>query len=937
MSDIRTLLLTDVVDSTKLAEAIGDAAMAEVWVSHDRAARDLLVEHRGREIDKTDGMLMLFDEAADAVSYALAYHHALAELPVPLKARAGIHVGPVMLRKNTAEDVALGAKPLEVEGLAKPTTARIMSLAQGAQTLITAEAHEALGESTLRIESHGFWMVKGIPEPIELFEVGDNSSPFAPPPDSEKVYRVVRDNDWWLPVKEIPHNLPHLATAFVGREREIGEVRAALEKARLVTLLGMGGLGKTRLAVQSAAGLLHKFSDGVWFLDLSPLRDEALVASEAAQLMGVKAEPDRPVLQSICMHLKDKKVLLVIDNCEHLMKPSADLANAVLRAAPNVRIIATSREALHVPGEQNYPVQPLPLPARGASVDDIARSTAVQLFVARAQQSKPSFVLDASSADSVAELVARLEGIPLALELAAARVRSLSVGDINNRLKDRFKILTGGARVLQERQQTLKGLVDWSYDLLQENEKKLFARLGVFVGGFDLAASEAICGADPLMPEDVLDLLASLVDKSLVMLDESQEYPRYRMLETIREYASGKLAENAEEKDATARAHCDYFFAFAKQARDGMRGAEQGEWIQRIEPELDNIRAAIALSLSGAVDAFLAVKIIAALTAFWLLRGYATEVRAMLRTALALPAIQESSLAQAWALYAGASLAEAQSDHAEARKMLEACLELRRALGNQLEIAATLSTLSLARLRGGDTAGAEEGEQEALKIFRSLGNRYGEAIGLLHLGQICHRADKEGEAHTYLQQCLAVAQQIKNKEVEGECHLLLGEVAYDAGQFADAENLFKRSFTVCKEAADKRGEANATRWLGKCDFQRGAKEMARSRLTDSLRAYATFELWAEALDCIEDLALLMLETERGKSVRLMSAVSQARERLQLRHTPKVEGQAQERLAWLREVLGEKGFIAQWEQGKALDIREAIAQAQAPAEEPALAA
>jgi predicted ATPase/class 3 adenylate cyclase len=935
MSDVRTLLLTDVVDSTKLAEAIGDAAMADVWISHDRAARDLLVKHRGREIDKTDGMLMLFDEAADAVSYALAYHHALAELPVPLKARAGIHVGPVMLRKNIAEDVALGAKPIEVEGLAKPTTARIMSLAQGAQTLITAETREALGATDLRVESHGFWMVKGIPEPIELFEVGDDSSPFAPPPDSDKVYRVVRDNDWWLPVKEIPHNLPHLATAFVGREREIGEIRSALEKARLVTLLAMGGLGKTRLAVQSAAGLLHKFSDGVWFLDLSPLRDEALVASEAAQLIGVKPEPDRPVLQSICTHLKDKKVLLVIDNCEHLMKPSADLANAVLRAAPNVRIIATSREALRVPGEQNYPVQPLPLPARGASVDEIARSTAVQLFVARAQQSKPAFMLDASTADPVAELVARLEGIPLALELAAARVRSLSVADINNRLKDRFKILTGGARVLQERQQTLKGLVDWSYDLLQDNEKQLFARLGVFVGGFDLAAAEAICGADPLLPEDVLDLLASLVDKSLVILDESQENPRYKMLETIREYAAGKLAENVEEKDATARAHCDHFFAFAKQARGGMRGAEQGAWIQRIEPELDNIRAAIALSLSGAVDAFLGVKIIVALTAFWLLRGYATEVRIMLRTALALPAIQESSVAQAWALYAGASLAEVQSDHAEARTMLEACLELRRALGNPVEIAATLSTLSLARLRGGDTVGAEAGEQEALKIFRSLSDRYGEAIGLLHLGQICHRSEKEDEARGYLQQCLAVAQQIRNKEVEGECHLLLGEVAYDAGQFADAETIFKRSLAVCKEAADKRGEANATRWLGNCESQRGAKEMARSRLADALRAYASFELWEEALDCIEDLALLMLGTEGGKAARLMSAVSQARDRLQLRRAPKLEKRMQERLAGLRKVLGEDAFISQWDQGKALDMREAIAQAQAPAEEPAL--
>jgi len=934
MSDVRTLLLTDVVDSTKLAEAIGDAAMAEVWISHDRAARDLLVKHRGREIDKTDGMLMLFDEAADAVSYALAYHHALAELPLPLKARAGIHVGPVMLRKNTAEDVALGAKPLEVEGLAKPTTARIMSLAQGAQTLITAEAREALGETSLRIESHGFWMVKGIPEPIELFEVGDDSSPFVPPPDSEKVYRVVRDNDWWLPVKEIPHNLPHLATAFVGREREIGEVRAALEKARLVTLLGMGGLGKTRLAVQSAAGLLHKFSDGVWFLDLSPLRDEALVASEAAQLMGVKAEPDRPVLQSICTHLKDKKVLLVIDNCEHLMKPSADLANAVLRAAPHVRIIATSREALRVPGEQNYPVQPLPLPTRGASVDEVSRSTAVQLFVSRAQQSKPSFSLDATTADAVAELVARLEGIPLALELAAARVRSLSVADINTRLKDRFKILTGGARVLQERQQTLKGLVDWSFDLLNEQEKALFTRLGVFVGGFDLAAAETVCGADPLTPEDVLDLLASLVEKSLVTLDESQEDPRYKMLETIREYAAGKLAENGD-KDATAQAHCEYYFALAKAARDGMRGAEQGMWIQRLEGEIDNVRSAIALSLSGGADPLIAVKMAVALQGFWMWRGYVTEGRAILRDALALPAVQESSVAQAWTLYVGATLAEAQSDHAEARRMFEACLELRRGLGNEKDIAATLSTLSLARLRAGDTEGAEQGEQEALKLFRALSDRYGEAIGLLHLGQICHRADKEEEARGHLRQCLEVAQKIGNKEIEGECQLVTGEVAFDAGEFVEAEQWFKRSFTVCREAADKRGEANATRWLGRCDVQRGDRAQARDRFASALRAYASFEMWEELLDCLEDVASLVADADPARAVRLLSAVRTARERLQLLHPDRVARAIEARLESLRQALGDEAFAEQSAQGKALEIREAVAQAQAPAAEPAL--
>ena len=930
MSDVRTLLLTDVVDSTKLAEAIGDAAMADVWISHDRAARDLLVKHRGREIDKTDGMLMLFDEAADAVCFALAYHRALAQLPTPLSARAGLHVGPVLLRRNTAEDVALGAKPIEVEGLAKPMTARIMSLASGRQTLMTAEARTALGATELRIASHGFWMVKGIAEPIELFEVGDGDATFAAPPDSDKVYRVIRDNDWWLPVKEIPHNLPHLATAFVGREREIGEVRALLDKARLVTLLGMGGLGKTRLAVQSAAGLLHRYPDGVWFLDLSPLRDEALVASEAAQLMGVKAEPDRSLLQSICAHLKDKHALLILDNCEHLVKASAELANALLRAAPDVRIIATSREALRVPGEQSYPVQPLPLPSRGASLDEVSQSAAVRLFIARAQQSKPSFTLDAAQATAVAELVARLEGIPLALELAAARVRSLSVADINNRLKDRFKILTGGARVLQERQQTLKGLVDWSFDLLNGQEKTLFARLGVFVGGFDLAAAEAVCAAAPLSPEDVLDLLASLVDKSLVMQDENHDGARFGMLETIREYARGKLEESGEA-GAVAASHCEHYFAKSKEARNGIRGPEQAEWTHRIETDLDNVRAAISLSLAGGVDPFIAVKIAVAMNGFWMLRGYATEGRRIVRAALSLPAIEASDLARAWALYVGAVLADSQSDHLEALGMLEACLALRRGLGNPREIAATLSTLSLARLQSGDLAGALEGESEALPLFRSLGDRRGEAISLLHLSQIEARRGNTQAANEHLKAALGAARAIKNQELEGECCLRFGQSGFDQGDLGEAVTWLKRSLTICREAADRSGEANALRWLGKCDLANGETASARSRITEALRAFRSFEMWEELLSCLEDLSeLLQFEGSSEISVRVLAATSKARDLLHLARSPRADRRYQALAEAQRMALSGAAFDAQWLEAQTWDIDDAIRQALEPA-------
>ena len=279
MSDVRVLVITDVVGSTEMTERIGDAAMAAVWAAHDRIARDLLPRFGGREIDKTDGMLLMFDRVADAVAYAFAYHEGLTRLPAGLRARAGLHVGPVVLRENAPEDVARGAKPLEVDGIAKPTVARVMSIAVGGQTLLTPEAKEALGETAWRTESHGHWYLKGVGEPVELFEVGTAETRFSMPPDAEKAYQVVRVGQNWVPVRQIPNNLPTQSTSFIGRERERNELRALLGKIRLVTLLGMGGLGKTRLSLQVATELLGQFPDGVWFLDLAPIRDAALGAN----------------------------------------------------------------------------------------------------------------------------------------------------------------------------------------------------------------------------------------------------------------------------------------------------------------------------------------------------------------------------------------------------------------------------------------------------------------------------------------------------------------------------------------------------------------------------------------------------------------------------------------------------------------------------------
>jgi tetratricopeptide (TPR) repeat protein len=511
-------------------------------------------------------------------------------------------------------------------------------------------------------------------------------------------------------------------------------------------------------------------------------------------------------------------------------------------------------------------------------LEAVLRSTAVRLFVERAQAHKPAFELTEREAPAVAELVARLEGIPLALELAAARVRSLSVVDINTRLKDRYKILTGGSRVLQERQQTLRALVDWSYDLLHENDKVLLNRLAVFVGGFVLEAAEAICGSDPLTTDDVLDLMASLVEKSLVMMEESDHGTRYRMLETIREYASEKLEQSAETA-IVSNAHCQYFFAMAKAANKGLIGVDHASWIQRVEMDIDNVRAAIGLALRGEVDPMIAVKFAVALQGFWWLRGYATEGRKLVQVALELPAIQASDMAQAWALYVGAALAGGQSDHATALQMLETCLDLRRRLGNPVDIAATLSTMTPTRMALGDLAQAREGEVEALKIFRELVDKQGEAIGLLHLGQIGLYEGDDASAQADLERGLVVARSLKHMEVQAECELMLGLVALESADWPRATQCFTRSLKMCKDNGDTRGQARATWYLAKSTLHDGDFEASRTQLTTAIRVFRKFEMSEELIGCLEDFA--HLDHARGqwlRSVRTLSIADQMRGR-----------------------------------------------------------
>ncbi len=709
----------------------------------------------------------------------------------------------------------------------------------------------------------------------------------------------------WVQRSDLPNNLPTQRLSFVGRETELQDIKQLLNESALVTVLGMGGLGKTRLTLQAAAELLPRYPDGAWFVDLTPVNEDDRVVNALARTFDIFDEPGRPMVQTVCAWLKPRRMLIVLDNCEHVVAGAAELVDAILGSAPTVQVLASSRELLDVPGEHCYPILPLPLPPHDAGLDGLLQSAAVRLFADRARAQQPGFSLRAQEPAVLAALVTRLEGIPLAIELAAARLRTLTIAEILTGLADRYQILAGGSRLLHKRQQTLHALVDWSYELLEPEEQQLFARLAEFAGGFDGAAAKAVCGEGAVPPSRVASLLASLVQKSLVARSSAAATSRYSMLDTLRDYAREKLAEHDPQR-ATAARHCAHYFALAKEAARGMHGAEQGRWTRCLADELENLRAAATCALSGGAEPLIAVKLAVALTGFWILRGHASEGRKLVQAALALPAVQASGLAQAWALYTGAALASSQGDHESATQALETCLALRRELGHPVEIAATLSTLSLARLQAGDAEGAAICETEALSLFAAAEDRRGQAIGWLHLGQIHVWSGNTEVALADLEHALGIARASANREVEAECEITLAEVHLRCERPVLARQAVLHAWQVCKDADDKRGEATAVWWQGRLELELGLAGVAdgvsaaRPLLSQALREFQAHGMRAQLLGCLDDMALLQgLEGAPGAALALATAAEQARQRLKLRRSPWEDGRLHGHMKELR--------------------------------------
>jgi predicted ATPase/DNA-binding winged helix-turn-helix (wHTH) protein len=629
------------------------------------------------------------------------------------------------------------------------------------------------------------------------------------------------------PVNRRRTNLPQVPTSFVGREREIAEIKQLLPVARLLTLTGTGGIGKTRLALQAGHEVLDAYPDGAWFVDLAPLADQALVAGAVAQVLGLKEEAGKPLIATICRHLRAKELLLVLDNCEHVLGASADLVDELLRETAHVTVVATSRQALHVASEHTYPVGVLPLADPKASAAGIARADAVKLFVDRARQHRPRFDLDPERSRAVAQICVRLDGLPLAIELAAARVAVLPVEEIVRLLDERFRLLTRGGEL--PRQQTLRAMIDWSYELLTDAEQLLFARLSAFAGGWTVAAAEAVGADAAIAREDVVYLLIALIEKSLVVADEDGN--RYRMLEIIRQYASEKLAAAADAETVRTR-HRDFYLALAEEADQKLRGPEQTEWLARLAQEHDNLRAAHERCLAAA-GTHAGLRLCWTLRQFWWTHGHLSEGREWCARMLA-QAGDAATSERADALNTAGALAYLQSDYAAAKALHEESLAIRRALGDRRGVATSLSNLGAVACDHGEFASAIPQFEESLAILRELNDPWGVAIALGNLGRAANEQGEFASARARIEESLAIKRTLGNRAGIASSLASLANVAHGQGDYAAANALHGESLAIHRELGNRTNTATELNNIGSVAYDQGEYARARESFVEGL-------------------------------------------------------------------------------------------------------
>lgn len=946
MSDLPTgtvtFLFTDIEGSTRLWSERRDAMRGAVK-RHDDILRTA-IEDKGGFVFATggDAFSAVFQTTHDALAAAVEAQVFVIDEDwgeVELLVRMGIHTGEAEER----DDNYFG--PVVNE------TARLMAAGHGGQILVS--------ETTQRIAGDR------LPDSVVLVDLGERRFK-----DLDRRIRVYQVTHPHLGV-EFPalrglggsrNNLPGQLTSFLGREAELREVGKLLEVSRLLTLTGAGGSGKTRLAIEVAAEAVDAYPDGVWLVDFATIGDPDLIPQPVAAVLGLRASPGLSLTEAVAGYLSQKTALLVLDNAEHLLEAVARLTHALLESCPDLHILATSRERLGIPGETVWQVPPLGLPEAEGSWLELLGADAVRLFAERAASVQPGFSLTDETGPVVARICRRLDGMPLAIELAATRIRMLSPPEIARRLDDRFRLLTGGSAVALPRQQTLRTAVDWSYDLLSDAERTLFDRLSVFHGGFGLEAAEAVCAAGRLAPQQVLDLLSGLVDKSLVTTSEGPTgTTRYGLLETLREYGREQLAHRGET-DELRRRHLDFFLDLAEGAEPELRGPEQKDWFDRLDADHANLHAALERSLvSGEADS--ALRLTGALWWFWQVRGYHTEGRSWLKRALTASVDSPPSL-RIDSLIGAGFLAYLQGDDQGAIEPSEEAVAFSREAGDTRGVILAQWNLGEVAVSSGDVEGAEilyaealawarelddpwlvawclhgffdlpqvdyettvASLEEGLQLFREVGDVVMAAMMTWFLAQTARAVGDYERAARLYDQCLADSRGLGYTFVEAVALAGLGLVALRRGDPARALQLGEEGLDIWRKLGATPFVAGALCLVGMASEDQGDRGRAWVALRESL----TLDPGAVALRAVATLELHTGRPERA--ARLLGSVDRIHEGLVIGIGaggviyPAERSLFEGEVEMVREAIDEGYFEAAWAEGRAMSLEDAAAYA-----------
>ena len=861
-----TFLFTDIEGSTRLWEQEPER-MRPVMARHDAVSKAAVERHHGTIVKMTgDGVHAAFNSPLDALIATLEIQQLLSApdatdgMALPL--RCGLHAGIDERRDG------------DFYGRAVNRAARIMSAAHGGQMLLSKAVAEQISGA--------------LPEGVSLRDLGtvrlrDLSSP-------EHVFQVLHsklraDFPALRSLEGTPNNLTQQLNSFIGREREMAEIKEMLGSNRLVTLLGMGGIGKSRLSTQLAADVLDDFPDGVWFVELAPVTDPSSVPQAVASVLGVKEEAGRPVVDALIKYVRDLQLLIILDNCEQVVHGCADLAKRLLQAGPRVKVLTSSRNYLQVAGETTYHVPTLSVPKERISLEGLAKHEAVRLFIDRAAASMRGFGLTEQNAAAVADICYCLDGIPLAIELAAARVRALSVQTIAARLSDRFRLLVTGDQTVLPRQRTLRALIDWSYDLLTKPERTLFQRLSVFAGGWTLEAAEAVCADDALHSADVLDLLTNLVEKSLVVMEVSGE--RYRMLDTVRHYAQEKFAESSNEVDVRSR-HLDFFLAFAEKARSEFGGPAHEAALARLDTEKENMLSAHRWIDTEGSNAEQGLRLVCALKGYWIGRGLLGLGLQVTVEALARVDPQRRDYARCRGLFDAGQLCCFMGRYADAQRYLEDSLIIARQLRDKTLLVSVFQPLAMAAAGLGALTEARAYSKEAVGLARELGKRRELAVALNSLAQL-HRIDRQlSVAEPLYEEVLSVARELGDQNSIAIALLNLSMVSIDRGRDGRARSMLLEALAIATRVglrpigqsalevtaglcASNEAWDNAARFFGAADAQAARAGLHRDAVDEAFLA----PLMAKARGALGATRFEMV-AEEGRLLQYEDGLTQAR-------------------------------------------------------------